>query len=111
MPVMLSRLSTLALVVLVAACATPVVPPDAVIGGSPALRLATSSLEPWTKADLDMRQFAADEHRCYVTAVAMPSSPDLIVGGLVDVARIFIDDASRSSAYYACMARHGYRRV
>jgi hypothetical protein len=111
MPWILSRLASLALLSLLAACAAPVAPPDAAIGMSPELRLARSSLEAWTRPGLDMLQFMADEHQCYVAAVGMPSSPDLILGGVVDVVRIFIDDADQSGAYYACMARRGYRRA
>jgi hypothetical protein len=107
-----SGLWALALFTLVTACARPVaVSPDHAIGGSPSLSLFDHPLEVWTKPDLDARQFAADEHACYVAAVDVPPTPDLILGGLVDVARIFIQDARESGVYYDCMAKHGYRRV
>jgi hypothetical protein len=108
----IARLSLPVLLVVTAACATPrPLPPDSAVGASPALNLFGQTLEVWTKPGLDARQFSVEEHQCYVAAVDMPHTPDLIVGGLVDVARIFVEDGSVSRTYYSCMARLGYRRV
>jgi hypothetical protein len=111
MPRTIPRLWILALLVVTAACAAPrPLPPDAAIGASPVITLFGPTLEEWTKPGLDARQFSVDDHRCYLAATNTPRTPDLIVGGVVDVGRVVVENRDVSSTYYGCMAKLGYRR-
>ena len=58
----------------------------------------------WTKPGVTY-----DEMECVRSAREAGFTPDLIVGGLVDVGRYFVEERQRSSAYHRCMANKGYQ--
>ena len=63
----------------------------------------------WTKPGTMVQDATYDEMECVRGAREAGATPDLIVGGLVDVGRFFVEDSQRSSAYRRCMAAKGYQ--
>ena len=63
----------------------------------------------WTKANTMFQQTTADEMECVRGARGAGWTPDLIVGGLVDVARYGIEETQRRGSYRRCMTAKGYR--
>ena len=63
----------------------------------------------WTKPGTMVQDATYDEMECVRGAREAGATPDLIVGGLVDVGRVFGEDSPRSSAYRRCMAAKGYQ--
>jgi hypothetical protein len=63
----------------------------------------------WTKPGTMIQDATYDEMECVRGAREAGATPDLIVGGLVDVGRFFVEDRQRSSAYRSCMTAKGYR--
>ena len=62
----------------------------------------------WAKPGAQVQQTTLDEMDCARTASRAYWTPDLIVGGLVDVVRVKIEDAQMSSAFSGCMRSKGY---
>jgi hypothetical protein len=65
----------------------------------------------WTKPEASLQALTLDEYICEVTASELPPTPDPWVGGLVDVARVYIEDARWREAYAKCMIAQGYVRA
>jgi hypothetical protein len=63
----------------------------------------------WKKSGTMIQDATYDEMECVRSAREEGWTPDLIVGGLADVARFFVEDAQRSSAYHRCMVAKGYQ--
>jgi hypothetical protein len=63
----------------------------------------------WTKPGTMIQDATYDEMECVRGAREAGATPDLIVGGLVDVGRFFVEDRQRSSAYRSCMTAKGYQ--
>ena len=63
----------------------------------------------WTKPGTLLQQTTLDEMDCVRDAREAGWTPDLIVGGLVDVARVLIEEGQRSGAYKRCMMAKGYQ--
>jgi outer membrane lipoprotein SlyB len=63
----------------------------------------------WTKSGAMLPDVTYDEMECVRTARDAGATPDLVVGGLVDVARYAIEESQRAGAYRRCMAARGYR--
>lgn len=63
----------------------------------------------WTKSGTMFTQTTQDEMDCVRGAREAAWTPDLGVGGMVDIARWTIEDLQRSGAYQRCMAAKGYR--
>ena len=63
----------------------------------------------WTKPDSPVRQTTLDEMECARTASRAYWTPDLIVGGLVDVVRVKVEDAQMLGAFNGCMRSKGYQ--
>jgi len=63
----------------------------------------------WTKPGALLLQTTQDEMDCVRDAREAGWTPDLIVGGLVDVARVLIEEGQRSGAYKRCMIAKGYQ--
>jgi len=63
----------------------------------------------WTKPNTMIQQTTQDEMECVREARAAGYTPDLIVGGLVDVARFEIEEAQRRGRYTRCMTAKGYQ--
>ena len=63
----------------------------------------------WSKQNTLIQQTTLDEMDCVRNARGAGWTPDLILGGLVDIARFTIEEAQRSSAYKRCMVAKGYQ--
>ncbi len=63
----------------------------------------------WTKAGVLVQEITYDEMECVRAAREGGHTPDLIVGGLVDVGRYFVEERQRSGTYHRCMETRGYR--
>ena len=63
----------------------------------------------WTKPGTMIQQTTQDEIDCVRDAREAGSTPDLIVGGLADVARVMIEESQRRDSYKRCMTARGYR--
>jgi hypothetical protein len=63
----------------------------------------------WTKPNTLFQQTTQDEMECVRDAREAGWTPDLIVGGLVDVARFAIEERQRRGTYASCMIAKGYR--
>jgi len=63
----------------------------------------------WGKADADIRQVTLDEIECVRVVSDAGRTPDLLIGGVVDVVRFTVRERVRSSTYDACMRTRGYQ--
>jgi hypothetical protein len=63
----------------------------------------------WRKPDTGIEIVTLGEIECVRSAREAGSTPDLIVGGLADVARYVLEERQRSSAYRGCMRAKGYQ--
>ena len=63
----------------------------------------------WTKPDTLLQQVTYDEMECVRAARDGGHTPDLIVGGLVDVGRYFVEESQRRGTYRRCMEARGYQ--
>ena len=63
----------------------------------------------WTKPDTLLQQVTYDEMECVRAARGGGHTPDLIVGGLVDVGRYFVEESQRRGTYRRCMEARGYQ--
>jgi len=63
----------------------------------------------WTKSNTLIQQTTQDEMDCVRNARDAGWTPDLIVGGLVDLARFGIEERQRRGSYASCMTARGYR--
>ena len=63
----------------------------------------------WTKPGALFQQVTEDEMNCVRDAREAGSTPDLILGGLVDLARYGIEETQRRGSYERCMTAKGYR--
>ena len=63
----------------------------------------------WTKPNTMFQQTSQDEMECVREAREAGATPDLVVGGLVDIARFEIEEAQRRASYRRCMTSRGYR--
>ena len=87
------RLAPLAALALLAGCA-----PHFDIGGG-----------DWAKPGAAVQQTTLDEMDCARTASRAYWTPDLVLGGLLDVVRVKIEDAQMTGAFDGCMRSKGYR--
>jgi hypothetical protein len=62
----------------------------------------------WTKPAATMQQITFDDMECERQSRDIPGTPDLIVGGLVDIPRIIIENGQRERIYTRCMKDRGY---
>lgn len=65
----------------------------------------------WTRPGVLIQQITLDEVACARQAADAGATPDLIVGGVLDVGRLFVEDRQRRSAFHRCMVDRGYRPV
>jgi hypothetical protein len=66
----------------------------------------------WGKPGAPLNQVTLDELECARAASDDASRPpDLLVGGLVDVARVAIQEGSARALYNGCMRAKGYART
>lgn len=64
----------------------------------------------WMKAGTLVQDVTYDEIECVRAAREGGYTPDLVVGGLVDVGRYFVEERQRESTYHRCMETKGYTR-
>ena len=79
----------------------------AVVGGC-ASELDVSGAR-WKKEGVGFNQVTLDETECARSAMDAGQSPDLILGGLVDLGRNAIRERGRQGTYEKCMKDRGYR--
>jgi hypothetical protein len=87
------RLALLGGLVLLAGCA-----PHFDVGGG-----------EWVRAGSAVQQTTLDEMDCARTASRAYWTPDLVVGGLLDVVRVKVENAQMTSAFSECMRGKGYQ--
>jgi len=63
----------------------------------------------WTKPDTMVQEATYDEMACVRAARDAGHTPDLIVGGVVDVGRYTVEEYQRRDAYRGCMQTRGYQ--
>jgi hypothetical protein len=63
----------------------------------------------WKKSGTMFQDVAYDEMECVRDAREAGWTRDLVVGGLVDVARYVVEEGQRTSAYRRCMLAKGYQ--
>lgn len=63
----------------------------------------------WRKPDMGIQAVTLDELECVRAAREAGRTPDLVVGGLADVGRLFVEERQRSDAYKRCMVAKGYQ--
>jgi hypothetical protein len=65
----------------------------------------------WTKAGVAPQQLTLDDVQCRRVAETAGKTPDLVVGGVVDLARVNVEQVQRVTAYDQCMTARGYARA
>jgi hypothetical protein len=63
----------------------------------------------WTKPAATVMQITYDDMECERHSREIPGTPDLIVGGVVDIPRIAIEHGQREHIYTRCMQERGYQ--
>ena len=63
----------------------------------------------WKKPGTLIQTITLDEMECVRAAREGGYTPELWVGGLVDVARLLIEERQRGGAYQSCMLAKGYQ--
>jgi hypothetical protein len=63
----------------------------------------------WTKPGTLVQNITYDEMECVRSARDAGHTPDLIVGGVVDVGRYFVEEGQRAGTYRSCMQAKGYQ--
>jgi hypothetical protein len=64
----------------------------------------------WTKPSATVQQITFDDMECERLSRDIPGTPDLIVGGIVDIPRIVIENGQREDIYNKCMKDRGYEK-
>lgn len=65
----------------------------------------------WTRPGAMLQDVTLDEVDCARRAHDAADTPDLVVGGLVDLVRFAIEDGQRRTDFDRCMVDRGYQRV
>ena len=65
----------------------------------------------WTKPGISTPQVTLDETECARKAFAAGDTPDLLLGGLLDVGRLMVENNTQAGTYRGCMTDLGYRRT
>lgn len=65
----------------------------------------------WTKPAATMQQITFDDLECERQSRDIPGTPDLVVGGVVDIPRIAIENGQREHIYTRCMQQRGYEKI
>jgi hypothetical protein len=64
----------------------------------------------WGKAGAGIYQVTLDELGCARASAEAIQTYDFIVGGLIDVARVVVEERARAASYNGCMTAKGYAR-
>ena len=62
----------------------------------------------WAKPGTSIQQVTLDETNCARDAYMAGWTPDLVLGGVLDVARIVVQNSAQSGSYRRCMRQRGY---
>jgi hypothetical protein len=62
----------------------------------------------WAKPGTSIPQVTLDETNCARNAYAAGWTPDLVLGGVLDVGRIVVQNSAQTSTYRQCMRQRGY---
>lgn len=65
----------------------------------------------WTKPNHMIQQTTQDEMDCVRGAREAGWTPDLILGGMLDLARFGIEELQRRGSYTRCMSAKGYQPI
>ncbi|MGH7326157.1 MAG: hypothetical protein ACREJ9_16140 [Candidatus Rokuibacteriota bacterium] len=63
----------------------------------------------WTRPAVTSQQVTLDQTECARAAYEAGRTPDLVLGGLLDVGRLAIQNGAQASTYRGCMTDRGYR--
>ena len=63
----------------------------------------------WKKPGTMIQTVTLDEMECVRVAREAGNTPDLVLGGLVDVGRMVVEERQRAGAYQSCMLTKGYQ--
>jgi len=64
----------------------------------------------WQKPGAMVQQVTVVEVECARKAQEIGPGPDLILGGLLDVGRLALQESRQSAAFNSCMTSAGYQR-
>jgi hypothetical protein len=62
----------------------------------------------WTRDSTSHPQITLDQTECARTAYEAGDTPDLLLGGLLDLMRLGIENGAQANAYHDCMTSRGY---
>jgi hypothetical protein len=66
----------------------------------------------WSKPNASTLLISRDDWDCrHEVDESAPRTPDLIVGGVVDVGRVVVEERFRDATYAKCMTARGYTRT
>lgn len=85
---------------------TPLVALTLLAGCAPAVDV---SGREWTKPGISIQQVTLDATECAREAYAAGWTPDLVLGGVLDVWRLLIEHAAQVGTYNRCIRDRGYQ--
>jgi hypothetical protein len=65
----------------------------------------------WRKQEAMVQEVSLAEVECARKAFEVGPGPDLILGGLLDVARLAIQESRQAAVFDSCMTSAGYQRA
>ncbi len=65
--------------------------------------------QEWTRPQATIQQVTLDQTECARTAYEAGWTPDLLLGGLLDVGRLAVENGRQAATYRRCMTDRGYR--
>ena len=65
----------------------------------------------WKKPGAMVQEVTVTEVECARKAFEIGPGPDLILGGLLDVGRIAVQESRQAAAFSSCMTNAGYQRA
>lgn len=63
----------------------------------------------WKKPDTGIQAVTLGEVECVRASREAGRTPDLVVGGLADIGRLFFEERQRSDAFKSCMVARGFQ--
>jgi hypothetical protein len=64
----------------------------------------------WTKPNVSINQVTLDQTECARKAFESGDTPDLLLGGLLDVGRLLVENSIQAGTYRGCLKDLGYER-